>query len=137
MSIKALKAADCFVFYALPEDMGVIMTKKRNRFIVIVSFFFLLIAPTTSGKTMSQDIVQSAQELDARYEEVGDSWERFNIDELLDIYGPTSAGQPSKTATDEAPYDEIGEYGVEYENIYEEYWDVPDVTPEDIKDVDQ
>jgi len=86
---------------------------------------------------MSQDIVKSAQELDARYEEVGDSWERFNIDELLDIYGPTSAGQPSKKITDEAPYDEIGEYGVEYENIDEESWGAPKVNPEDSKAVDQ
>ena len=111
----------------------IIMTKKRNWLIVIVSFFFLLIVPTTSGKTMSQDVVNSAQDLDARYEEVGDSWERFNIDELLDIYGPTSAGQPAKTAKGEAPYDEIGEYGVEYENIYEEYWEVPSAPSEEAK----
>jgi len=113
------------------------MTKKRNWLIVIVSFFFLLIVPATIGKTMVEDVGKSAQDMDDRYEEVGDSWERFNIDELLNIYGPTAAGQPPKTVSDEVPYDEIGEHGVEYDNIYEEYLELPSVPSEEVKAVGQ
>ena len=71
------------------------MATKRNWFIVTVSFIFLLVVPTASSETTSQD--------------AGESWVSSDIEEVLNIYGPTSSGPPPNTVNN-LPYEEMGVY---------------------------
>jgi len=94
------------------------MTKKRNWLIVIIPCVCLLVVPTASSETMFYDVFKGEPSLDERYGGVDDSWARSNIEEILNIYGSTSAGNTSSKATNNLPYEEMGVYGVEYENIF-------------------
>jgi len=94
------------------------MTKKRNWLIVIISCLCLLVVPTASSEVMPQDAFKGAPVLDERYRDADDSWTQFDIEEILNVYGPTSAGNTSSKAINNLPYEEMGVYGVEYENIF-------------------
>jgi len=98
------------------------MIKKRNWLIVIVSCILLLVIPTASAEIASS----GDQTLGERYGDVDDSWAWSDIEKLLNVYGPTSAGNTSNSAsnnvTNKLPYEEMGVYGVEYENIFIEQY---------------
>jgi hypothetical protein len=93
------------------------MSKKRNWLIVTASFICLLVVPTASSETVVQDAFTGKPALDERYEDVDDSWVSTDIEGMLNIYGPTSAGNASSN-TNNLPYEEMGVYGVEYENLF-------------------
>jgi hypothetical protein len=94
------------------------MVKKRNWLVVIVSCIFLLVIPTASAEIeFSGD--QTFGEHDG---DVDDSWAWSDIEKLLNVYGPTSAGNTSNNTSNKTEnkllYEEMGVYGVEYENIF-------------------
>jgi len=66
---------------------------------------------------MSQDVFKGEPVLEERYGDVDDSWTRSDIEEILNVYGPTAAGNISSKESNTLPYEEMGVYGVEYENI--------------------
>jgi len=94
------------------------MVKKHNWLVVIVSCIFLLVTPTASAESESNRTIERDQAMGERYGDVDDSWASSDIEKLLNVYGPTSAGNSSNKATNKLPYEEMGVYGVEYENIF-------------------
>jgi len=66
---------------------------------------------------MSQDVFKGKPVLEERYGDIDDSWTRFDIEEMLNVYGPTAAGNTASKESNNLPYEEMGVYGVEYENI--------------------
>ena len=94
------------------------MTKKKHWLIVIVSGVCLLVVPTASSETMSQDTFKGEPPLNQRYEGAEEHWVNSDIEEILNIYGPTSAGNSPNTKTNNLPYEEMGVEGVEYENLF-------------------
>lgn len=89
---------------------------------VILWSIGLLVVPTTSSETISQDALQSEPVVDERNKDNDERWIRTDIEDMLNIYGPTSAGYPrskeSGKAIDTLPYVEMGVNGVEYQNFF-------------------
>lgn len=93
------------------------MAKNLYWLLIIVLSTSLLLLPSVNAEQLIKALVSGQQNFELRKQAEESSWTQDDIDAVFNLYGPTSAGAPIKATENNVPYEEIGVYGVEYENI--------------------
>jgi hypothetical protein len=96
----------------------VAMIKLFNWLTILVLCVSIQVVLAESIVIESQDVLKREVVLGERNGGVYDDFTPFEIEEILNIYGSTAAGKSPSNAQNNLPYEEMGVYGVEYENIF-------------------
>ena len=92
--------------------------KKINWLTILVLCIFAQMVSAETVVVQLQDALERKPVLGERTTRIDEGLTPSDIDKMLNIHGSTAAGNVSNNTMNYLPYEEMGVYGVEYENIF-------------------